>query len=141
MEQKSKLGAMTTFFGAVAVAALLVTAISVVDADAAKGGVSASGGKPDSSTAAISVSPNPAPNGITAIVISGSGFKPGEGLSVGPAGVIPWYRITVNGSGGFSFTYTRTGNAPFTTGTYPVQAWGTQGGKSVLKASTTLVVQ
>ena len=129
--------------GTFALAALTVLALSGATdtpAEAARGG-GKGGGKPSTSSATMSVSPNPAPVGITAVTVSGAGFKAGEGLLVGIPGVFPGYGITADSSGNFTFTYSKSGDAPFSAGTYPFEAWGWKGSSRILRASTALVVQ
>ncbi len=132
MERKSKLGAMTAFLAAVAVTALLVTAISAVDADAGRG----CHGKrcTTAPSAALTVSPNPVAAGDT-FTVSGSGFTPDQMVVVTVTG--DWGDIvTADGSGAFS--HTRSLTIPWT---YTFDASQEDSpGKWVVKASATLTV-
>jgi len=131
------------YLAVVALAAVLISAVVAVDAEAARGGSGGGGkgGRGGGSTGTMTASPNPAPVGITAVTLSGSGFSPGEGLSVGLPGVIPSYSIVTDASGNFSFTYSKAGNAPFSAGQYPFEAHRWQSGGWVFATSVTLVVQ
>jgi len=122
---------------------LMGSALAGGSALAAKGGDGArAGGKPGGgSTATLTVSPNPAPVGITAVIVSGTGFKPGEGLSVGLPGIVPSYSIVTDSNGNFSFVYTMAGNQPFTAGQYTFQALRWKNGWTILGATTTLTVR
>jgi hypothetical protein len=81
-------------------AALVMLAVSTDAADAARGG---NGG----SSYTVSVSPNPAPYGTSAFVISGSGFKANSVVSVNVSGMLCCGMSYTDSSGSFSYTWNR----------------------------------
>ena len=85
----------------------------------------------------VTLSPNPAPSGTTLIVISGSGFKPGEGLNVGLPGIVPSYNVVTDASGAFTLNYTMAGAAPFTGGdyTFQIQRWSRKRWATIVTAN------
>ncbi len=88
----------------------------------------------------LTVSPNPAPLGATSINISGSGFRAGKSLMVGPRGVIPTVTVTTDASGAFSITYTPWVSGFTYPGNYPVDAMMSRGNKTLIVATTNLWV-
>ena len=129
--------------GTFALAALTVLALSSVTDNPAEAARAAGkgGGKPGGTSATMSVSPNPAPVGITAVTVSGTGFKAGEGLNVGLPGIVPSYSIVTDSNGAFSFVYTMAGSQPFTAGEYTFQALRWKNGWTILGATATLIVR
>jgi hypothetical protein len=87
---------------AMVVAGLLFLMVAGGSALAAKGG---HGGGGTASAGTLSVSPDPAPFGITQITINGSGFGANQRLGVGVYSYTPMYWITSDASGAFSFAY------------------------------------
>jgi hypothetical protein len=91
---------------ALAVALLLFSMVAVGPALAAKSSTSGHGGHGGTTSAGkLTVSPNPAPFGITQITINGSGFGANQTLGVGVYSYTPMYWITSDASGAFSFAY------------------------------------
>ena len=122
---------------ALLVVILTVATLSVAPALAAKGGKGngGNGGNGAKTTATLTVSPNP-PLAGTAFQISGSGLNANKMVVVGVSGWIPFETLTTDGSGAFSFTYTRT----LDPGTYTVLAYQEKGKRWVVKATATLTV-
>ena len=94
------------FLAVAALAAVLISSVVAVDADAARGG---GGGKPSGGAARLVVTPDPVMVGSASIVISGSGFGSGESLEVGVMGMTPSSFVTADGNGKFSTTYSPWG--------------------------------
>jgi len=117
--------------------AALVAATLLVSIMAGGPALAARGGKGGSSSATLTVAPNPAPYGTTSIVISGSGFGGGQFLRVGPRGMIPTAFVTTDANGAFSITYPRPEGF---ISNILVEALKQKGQDFVLAASTTLVV-
>jgi hypothetical protein len=88
---------------ALAVALLLFSMVAAGPALAAKSGHQHTTGT--LSVSPLSVSPNPAPAGITEITLNGSGFAPNQHLGVGvySYGAIHW--IDADGSGNYTFLF------------------------------------
>jgi len=148
MNESKRITITWSVFAAVAVGALLISALVAGPTLAAKGGTkganNANGngnGNGNGTTATLTVSPNPAPLG-SVVTISGTGFRPDTMHLVGILGYAPWTQLTTDSSGGFSFTYDRTGDpAVFPPGVYSVEAKEDIAGKGmVTTASATFTV-
>ena len=127
------------WLAAVALVAILFSAVALaVDVDAARGGKGGGkgGGKPGgtTSTATVSVTPNPVPLGSQSVEISGAGFSANEYLVVTLPGACCDIGATTDASGAFSVTFYRNFDWP-STYTVEVQRNG------VVVATTTFDVQ
>ena len=121
-------------FAVVAVAVVLLGAVATGPALAARGGKG--GGKPSTSAAALTVSPNPVASGA-AFTVSGSGFAPNTTVYVGPQGYFALNAVTVDGSGRFTVSYSGGFSVP---GTYTFVALVYSQRSWVIGASATLTV-
>ena len=147
MNESKRITVTWSVFAAVAVGALLISALVAGPTLAAKGGTkganNANGngnGNGNGTTATLTVSPNPAPLG-SVVTISGTGFRPDTLHLVGILGYAPWTQLTTDSSGGFSFTYDRTSDpAVFPPGVYYVQAKEDTANGMVVVASATLTI-
>lgn len=64
------------------------------------------GGKPaPTTTAVLTVTPNPAPLGTSDFVVTGSGFVPNALVFSGVSGWLPWYSATTDAMGSFSYAF------------------------------------
>src|SRR5438445_5317264 len=82
---------------------LMVASGSALAARGGGGGKHGGGGTTSAGT--LTVSPNPAPLGITQITISGAGFGAGRVLGVGIYGYLPMDWVTTDSTGAFSLAY------------------------------------
>jgi len=119
-------------------AALVMLAVSTGGVDAARGGTGGCKGGPKrcgtTTTAVVSVSPNPVPLGSQSVDIHGAGFAANEYLVVTLPGVCCDKGVTTDASGAFVVTFYR--NFDWAS-TYIVEVER----NGVLVASTTFTVQ
>ena len=124
-------------------AVALLAAIAATPALAAKGGNGGGkgggkgGGGNHTSTASLSVSPDPVSAWGAVYSVTGSGFKPGKPVSINTAdpGCCLAFDVWPDDSGKISFS--RTAGAP---GTYKIEAYQQSGRKMVLMATVSLAV-
>ena len=92
------------FLAAVGLAAILISAVIAVDADAARG-ARGGGGKPSGSTATLTLSPSSV-TAWTEYTISGSGFDPNATVLIGERypNATYWGQLETNGDGTFTAT-------------------------------------
>ena len=137
MNESKRITITWSVFAAVAVGALLISALVAGPTLAARRSPQGNGFHHGTT---LTVAPNPAPLG-SAVTISGTGFRPDTMHLVGILGYAPWTQLTTDSSGGFSFTYDRTSDpAVFPLGVYYVQAKEDTANGMVVVASATLTI-
>jgi hypothetical protein len=125
------------FLAAVGLAAVLISAVVAVDADAARG--ARGGGRDSGGTATLTVSPDPVLAG-TQYTVTGSGFSANAPIyfNVSDPSCCYFFTIWSDANGGVTFDFLRAGNP----GTYQIDASERgNNGKLSLKGSVTFGVQ
>lgn len=127
---KTKILRVAAVLGAVAI--LGAAAMSVDSTYAARGGKK--GGGQTTSTAKLTVTPNPLP-AYTQPTVSGSGFAAGETVYLSTPGELRYTTVTANSAGAFSVVYSQTVfSVP---GTYTMDA---RNAVAAVRASASFVV-
>jgi hypothetical protein len=140
MNEDKKTGAVTLLMGLVVAVALVFTVVGSGAVDAAKptGSAGCKGRRCGPSTsAALSVAPNPMPLGSPNVTISGSGFGANQTVLINTS-MFPSPEVTANSTGSFSFQY--AGYANQSGGTARIEAYVMQNSNWVFVTSTTLTI-